>query len=53
MLIEYPGEFFCLIGLFFTEFWQLASESVKFYRIDPARHYGLSKKISKEPRCPE
>jgi hypothetical protein len=35
------------------DFWQLAGERVKFYRIDPVGHYGLIKKISKETRCPE
>jgi hypothetical protein len=35
------------------DFWQLASESVKFYRIDTVGHYGLPKKICKETRCRE
>jgi hypothetical protein len=42
-----------LNGLSVMDFWQLASESVKFYRINPVDHYGPIKKISKETRCPE
>jgi hypothetical protein len=53
MLIEYPGKLICWYGLLVMNLWQLASESVKFYRIDPVGHYGLIKKISKESRCPE